>query len=360
MQYVTLLISLFFVSQIIAEPTKGGLSLKGSIFSDLSLMHYYNSNERDSLGFGGLTTISLNAKNRNRKHAKVDASIEIKMPYGKGIGSSSTADDSSSTDSPIFSDYILFSMDNSILMIDIRRLYLSLYLPFADISIGRQIINFGKGTLFSPISVFSTVDIYDFTYRKNGSDIIKTAFPINNLWGIDLITELPYYNKEHTTAIKAYGNIKSFDLSLIGMYRHESEDILAGLEFKGDLILGVYSELLFNYKKNKSPGFDAMIGIDYSIRSKWIFIAEYLYTSNNHYHQIYGSVSFLINELLKSGVSIIQNFDQKSTLGTAFISYNILQNADITFYVRGYNNDPFGENLPAHDIDYALRVEVKF
>ncbi len=358
-----LTIVIIMISTTLFAQEKGEFDTKGSFYSDLSLLHYNNSDTKDSLGFSGMSTLSLNMRNRNRKFAKVDGAFELKLPYGAFNSSVALPDDSTSDeeDQPMVSDYILASLDGSVILLDIRRLYTAFYFDRFELSIGRQNVDFGQGMIFSPIDQFSSVDISDFRYRKNGSDVVHLEVPFNNLWGVTGTVELPYGEREHSSALKLFGTAGSFDLATVVMYRHVEEAILPGISFKGDAFVGLYGEGVVKIPTNdESSFFDGMIGMDYSIASKWLFVAEYQYLGENSRHSLFGAANYSINELLATGASVIHSITDNSSLATAQFTWNALQNADFTFFIRGYNNEPFGEGVPAYDLDYSLRATVKF
>jgi hypothetical protein len=357
-----IVICLLVVSTLFAQE-KGGFDTKGSFYSDLSLLHYRNSDTKDSLGFSGMSTLSLNMRNRNRKFAKVDGAFELKLPYGAFDNSVSLPDDNTSEEieQPLGSDYILASLDGSVILLDIRRLYSAFYFNQFELSIGRQNIDFGQGMIFSPIDQFSSVDVSDFRFRKNGEDVVHLEVPFNNLWGVTGTMELPYGEREHSSALKLFGTVGSFDLSTVVMYRHLEEAILPGISFKGDAFVGLYGEGVVKIPTNDSSAhFDGMVGMDYSVASKWFFVAEYQFLGNDSRHSLFGAANYTINELLAAGASVIHSVTDNSSLATAQVTWNALQNADFTFFVRGYNNEPFGDGLPMHDLDYSLRATVKF
>ncbi len=353
-----LLLLLLFHSFLFARD--GGLETKGSFYSDLSLLHYANSDTNDSLSFSGMSTLNLNIRNRNRSQAKVDGSLEIKMPYGS-FESTSMPGENEEVEIPIMSDYVLASLDGSYLLLDLRRLYAALYFDRVELSFGRQNIDFGEGMIYSPIDLFSTVDVSDFRYRKSGADVVNMEVSLTDLAGFSGTVELPYGSREHSSALKLFTTLGSFDIAGVGIYKHKAENGIGGVTFKGDAYIGVYGEALCHIpNKNEETSFDGMIGLDYSVASKWFFVGEYQYTGLNDHHSMFLATNYTFNELLSGGASVIHSISDESSLATAQITYNVLQNADLTLFVRGYNNHPFGEDLPSYDIDYSLRAVIKF
>lgn len=357
----TYLIFLMIVSALMGQ-TLGGFETKGSFYSDLSLLHYHNRDAKDSLGFAGMSTLSLNVRNRNRSFAKVDGALEVKMPYGSFDESVTLPDDTvNSSDQPLLSDYVIASLDGSYLLLDLRRLYSSLYFENFELSIGRQYIGFGQGMIFSPMDQFSSVDVSDFRYRKNGADVFHLDVPLSDLWGVTATMELPYGEREHSSALKIFGTAGSFDMALVAMYRHVEEAVLPAFSFKGDLFVGLYGEAVVKIHTSDSVSyFDGMLGMDYSLKNRWTFVTEYQFQGRESRNSLFGAVNYQINDLVGLGVSLIHSFADSSSLANGQVTWNALQNADLTFFVRGYNNEPFGKDLPAYDLDYSLRAVVKF
>ncbi len=352
-------IIILFATSLFAQQ-RGGFDMRGSFYSDLSALHFYDSDGKDSLGFSGMSTLAINAKNRNRSSAKVDMALEIKMPYGT-FGERSLPDDSTSAAGPVLSDYLLASLDGSMILIDLRRLYGELYFDNFELSIGRQNIGFGVGSIFSPVDKFSQVEFSDFRFRRSGSDVVHLFVPIGNMWGVTATAELPYGDREHSSAMKLFGTVGSFDIAATTTYRHKSEAVLPGFTFKGDAFVGLYGEGVLVVNDDSSDTFfDGMFGVDYSIASKWLFLSEYQYLGRDSKHSIMGGATYSINELLSTSAYVIQAITDTTTMGTAQITWNALQNADITAFVRGYLNDPYSAGDSAHDLDYSLRVTVKF
>lgn len=363
-QCKTFLIFLVIVSALPGQ-TQGGFDTKGSFYSDLSLLHYHNRDAKDSLGFAGMSTLSLNVRNRNRSFAKVDGALEVKMPYGTFDESVTLPDDSVNSsdgrDKPLLSDYVIGSLDGSYLLLDLRRLYSSLYFENFELSIGRQYIGFGQGMIFSPMDQFSSVDVSDFRYRKSGADVFHLDVPISDLWGVTATMELPYGEREHTSALKIFGTAGSFDLALVTMYRHVEETVLPAISFKGDAFVGLYGEGVVKIPtSDESPYFDGMLGMDYSLKNRWTFVTEYQFQGLKSRNSLFGAVNYQINDLVGMGVSVIHSFADSSSLANGQVTWNALQNADLTLFVRGYNNDPLGDDLPGYDLDYSLRAVVKF
>ncbi len=342
---------------------KSGLQFNGSMYSDLGWSHYYKSSTSDSVSFCGVSVLGVGFKNSNRKYAKVEGILDILLPHGHYAKSWSQGMSSflaPMADSLIGSPLLPFIMD-------LRKLYVSMYLPWADITLGRQVVNFGKGVLFSPVDVFSSVELADLNYRRRGADIISARFPLGNLSGLDVIAQLPQGAGAHSNALRAFTTKWDFDLAAVGIYRHGAagdtvgDKVLGGLSFKGDMKAGLTGETVIHYTtKGGSTYGEVMAGADYSWGQKWFVSGEYLYRDTGlvhplwGVHNVYGSIRYMINDLMHVSLSLIHVISTPSSIGMVQYFYNILQNVNATVYCRAF------DGLSTPNLEYAGRVEVKF
>jgi hypothetical protein len=342
-----------------ATPSQAGLQFNGSMYSDLSLYHF-GALDADSLVFGGRNTLTVNVKNVNREHGKVEGSLDLLMLYGAQADAVYGAARETLP--------ALLAIEGAPLLLDLRELYFAVYLPFVDMSLGRQIVNFGKGFIFSPVDVFSSVDIVDLTFRRHGSDVVAARFPLGTLAGVDLISGFPSGDAEYASAAKVYANVAGFDWSAVGIYTHRADELTVGASFKGDIKIGVYGEAAERFVGGVDErSFEAMLGGDYSFLSNDLVVqAEYLHVGKPDSvgalwgkNNAFASVTYRINDIMNVSANAIHNFTADATIATLQYFYNILQNVDAVAYVRGYRGAL--EGFPAFpDVEYAARVEVKF
>jgi hypothetical protein len=357
---------------ITEEPSRQGLEFSGYMYADIGAFSYLPGGVKDSSVFSGTTVLDTRFMNVNRSHAKVEGDFEVILPYGvaaelytAGLRSNTIDSVTQNADRANTRYFDLSGMGKSPILLDMRKLYLEAYLPFADIAVGRQIINFGKGLIFSPIDAFSTVQIMDLNFRRNGSDVANARIPLGDLSGIDCIVEAPFGNNEHSSAAKFFTTIAGWDVSMVGLYRHLSGESLAGAAFKGDAVVGLYGELVEHIVKGiDDQYFEGMTGVDYSIHNTWFFNAEYYYNDRPAavpslwgHNNTYTSVQFAPNELMRLSVIGLYQFEEHRAIGMLAWDYSVLQNADLTAYIRGYDH-MHGIGVP--DLQYAIRAEVTF
>jgi len=340
------------------------LKIWGSNFIDLNGYHYLN-NENDSLKIGAMNTFRLNFQNINKRYAKIVGNFDLIIPFGYTADQFQDLIDAS--DSLSLPYYPLFVQGNTPVLLDIRKLYLSMYLPFADITLGRQIINYGKGVVFSPIDVFSTVDIANINFERHGSDVAVVKIPFSYLSGLDIVTELPRKDHEYSSEVRGYFAAFGFDVALNTIYKHRSQELIAGLSFKGDAFFGMYGEIVEHLVNDFSDKyFEGMLGLDYSIDNTYIFTTEYYYKNSNiknewGKHNLFFSFQYVINDLINVSAHTIGSDvggNDQMLMYMGQCNYNILQNVNLITYARYFSHKKDVKNIP--DLEYAVRVEVKF
>ncbi len=376
-----LLLSSFLILMLLCSvfaEEKGGLDFKGKLRNDNMLLHDLSLSAHGEtlhyLSYGGINLVRLNFKNAEREFAKVEADLDIIMLYGayKDLMLSST----NSNASP------MADLETDMVLLNLRKFYLALYPGFGDIIIGRQIINFGVGMVFSPIDAFSTVDLVDINFERKGSDIIMTRFYFSDLSGLDIITTPSTKMDKSASAVKLYANCLGFDISAVGIYKSKEKEALAGLAFKGDLELGVHGEFVEHFKSDgRERYFESMLGIDYSFfDTDFLFFLDYYYNEsiidtenlvlsdlskiNNIFynkHYIYFAIQCIISEIENVGSSIVWNINDMTSITTLQYFNNIFQNANLIFYVQHFDgqiNDV--KALDLFDLIYSVRIEVMF
>jgi hypothetical protein len=324
------------------------------------------------MDFAGSNLLTLDMRSAISSQVKIDGSVDLWLFTG------AYADAIRQTDSS--SILPILQTTSAVVIADIRKLYASLYLPLADISVGRQIISFGQGMVFSPIDVFSTVNILDLSLRRSGSDVARVRVPFGDLSGIDAIAKSTSQKDGAAAAIKAYSHAGCFDFSGIGIYQGAQNEAITGVTFKGDLVAGVYGELVEHWHEGGDRFFVGMLGTDYSIENQWFFTAEYMFNERaqinqipaqlslletsiplTHHHYGFVNARYKINDIMNVSASAIADITAQSGIFTAQYFYNILQNANIILYVQYYPASMNGL-LPQNvgTATYGLRIEVAF
>ncbi len=357
-----------------AHAQTGGLELGGSLLADASALQ---TAFESPVGItpGGFSQLTITMVNRNRQFAKVEG--EGILTLWAGAYAPLAASQGSSTG--------LFTAStpngSTAMTVEIRKLYLAVFTQLADVSLGRQIINFGVGTLFSPIDAFTVPLLSDLNYVRTGSDVVRLDAQLNDVSGLEAVSTVAGSQQGLSSAFKAYTNLLDFDIAGVGLYRGSRNEALAGAYFKGDLELGVYGEAVQHFLfSSEQSWFEGMLGADYSIEKTWFFTLEYYYNGNPaspgslafqdlvnapalflNQHYLYLMSRWQPTELLGISASIIWDISAQIVLPTLQLSYSVAQNANLVVYGRYFSGDiRSGGPWPGPDFQYGLELAVSF
>lgn len=338
----------------------GGLKTWGSLRTDLiGIQSFGYENIKDQFDYAGAGILTLNFKNLNSSTVKVESSADLILLYGiykqqkqksRGI--------------------LLSEKSNDALIVDIRKLYAGFFIGNTDLYAGRQIINYGYGLVFSPVDIFSSVDIYDLSFARSGSDVIRLRIPLGATGGVEMTGGLEGTSHNAVAGTKVYTTVRGIDLSAVGIYKKESDEIIGGLVFKGDFIAGIYGEIAEHRDLDmEHQYFSGMLGVDYSLFNRYFFNAEYLFNektdslANRQFtgkHNIFLSGKYVFDELSNIQLTAISDLENGSGFLTAQYSRNILQNANMILYSRYFYNDHPGMHDQIPDLYYGIRLEAAF
>jgi hypothetical protein len=357
----------------VAQET-GGLDLSGSLLADVSALQT-SFESPTGITPGGFSQFTINMVNRNKQFAKVE---------GTGIVSVWTGAYAPLAASEALSTGLFMATvpDNSAaITVELRKLYVEVFTPVADISLGRQIVNFGVGTLFSPIDAFTVPLLSDLNYVRTGSDVVRLDAQFSDVSGLEAVSTIAGGVSTLTSALKLYSNVLDFDLAGVGMYRGSRNEVLAGAYFKGDIELGVYGEAVEHFLYSPwSTYFEGMLGADYSIEKTYFFTLEYYYNGNPavpgslgaldlanapalflNQHYLYLMARWQFTDLAGLSASVIWDVSASVILPTLQFTYNVVQNANLVVYGRYFSGDiRSGAAWPGPDFQYGVEVQVSF
>jgi len=357
-----------------AHAQTGGLDLSGSLLGDASALQTAFESPA-GISPGGFSELTLSMVNRNRQFAKVEGTGIITV----WTGAYSPLAVSQASTSGLFA--AVTPDGSAAVTVELRKLYLAVFTSIADISMGREIITFGVGTLFSPIDAFTVPLLSDLNYVRTGSDVVRLDAQFSDVSGLEAVSTLAGSLDALSTALKLYTNVSGFDLAGVGMYRGSRNETLAGAYFKGDIELGVYGEAVQHFIV--SPWltyFEGMLGADYSVEKAYFFTLEYYYNGNPstpgslapldlahapalflNQHYLYFMSRWQATDLVGLTASIIWDISASVVLPTLQLSYNVVQNADLLIYGRYFSGDiRSGAAWAGPDFQYGVEVQVSF
>ncbi|MBU1076883.1 MAG: hypothetical protein KKH98_06285, partial [Spirochaetes bacterium] len=162
--------------------------------------------------------------------------------------------------------------------------------------IGRFLPAWGKGKVFRPLDIFVPQYYFLNSLSFRGTDGLSAKYYFSDLSSfellavpsfdvrpimpsIDLSSNSPLTNAiDHTVvAANIELHIATFDNSLILLHDAGSGMNLIGLTFKGDAVLGLWSELSYSFDQKRKTALKASIGADYSFAKYYFLSAEFFY-----------------------------------------------------------------------------------
>lgn len=156
----------------------------------------------------------------------------------------------------------------------VDRLYLRLYLPRADVSLGKQFVNWGVGYAWDPTDVFNPPDPTDPLGERPGVLSAVVRIPVGPLdyWSLAAA--------EERLGVRRRGNIDGTDWAVVAVA--DRGDAVIGADFKGDLGVGWRLGAAYRIPQGSSgfaseeASWQALLGADYSwLNGKLVWLGEY-------------------------------------------------------------------------------------
>lgn len=277
------------------------------------------------------------------------------------------------------------SNNSSILYTNIDRLNLSYTYKDLFVQIGRQRINWGINSVWTPNDIFNSSSFINFDYaEKPGSDAIRLQYYLDFASSFELVSKLDH-NSDLTLAGKLQFNKWDYDFQILGGF--SKTDYIIGAGWAGDIAnAGFTGEFTYFFDKNSSENSDRIfvssIGANYTFSNSLFISGEILFNSignvgktnlpNNLFdldysaknlsparYSIFSQMSYPITPLLSSSLATIIN----PTDGSLFLSPNceISLNEDVYLLIAGQFF--FGEDFTEwgdYGKFYYLRIKWNF
>ncbi|MCB0738055.1 MAG: hypothetical protein KDC92_11120 [Bacteroidetes bacterium] len=152
-----------------------------------------------------------------------------------------------------------------------------------NLRVGRQRINWGINTVWTPNDVFNALNYLDFDYEERpGSDAVKFQYYLGDFSNLEVAFS-PADSIEGSIAAIKYGtNYKGYDYQIMGGYYKQDLVLGAGWAgniksagFKGEASYFTHQNAVFDSFGNLS----ATASIDYTFKKGWYGGVSFLYTS---------------------------------------------------------------------------------
>ena len=152
-----------------------------------------------------------------------------------------------------------------------------------DVTVGRQRINWGIGTVWTPNDIFNTFNYFDFDYEERpGADAARIQYNLNTSSSLDLAVSAGKTADQRIAALMYHWNKWDYDFQLFSGVYHQ--DVAAGLGWAGNIAgAGFKGEVtaFTPYEKGiaDSTVIAASLSVDYGFRNGIYVLLSGLYNS---------------------------------------------------------------------------------
>lgn len=242
----------------------------------------------------------------------------------------------------------------------VDRAYIRLYFSYADVTIGKQRISWGRSMLWSPFDVFNRVNFFEPQEEKFGINAFRITVPTGTISMIDVVFAPKDLLDKSSAGIRALWNWHGVEFAVTAIhYVHLLfRQNIYGFEWKGDKEVGIWFEGAYFNEKPSDSGimlpanyFRWLVGLDYSfdVGNGLFIMAEYTHdesgepdkTRYNYSHlftgrrlllardYIYSSIQFRYSDLTSLSTTILANMNDRSVFFMPGISYLIFPDSEL-------------------------------
>ncbi len=239
---------------------------------------------------------------------------------------------------------------------DIQRLNFETSLFDIHLTLGRFLPQYHYTNFFQPLNVFLGPQFFKESVIYKGIDGIRLRKFLTPMTSLEYVCRPEAVVDSSSHLFNLTSHIGSFDYSIIGMYEGNSETFLPGFGFKGDLVISLFNETLFEIARGDSMNVTSSTGFDYSF-GNIMTMFEYLYNGGERYlspreglsltgaHYLFANIFHFVPMGRSIGCSAIFNLDDESGLISAYYQNEVMHGVDfltgIYFPVSGEAVDEF-------------------
>ena len=255
----------------------------------------------------------------------------------------------------------------------LRTLFAKVDLDWISFTAGRQVVNYGRGTLWSPTDVFTELDLAGISPVRRGTDALRATVPLGETAGLDLVAAPALAPADGRYSARLNALLGDADAAVMAARDGAGKGWLFGADFKTDLVVGLTGEAVYDQPDAGGWGWiRAAAGADWSI-GDFILAAEYYYNGGGAAadllfpgtHNLSASVTWSVSELLRVSLSVIADIEQGAGTATLLSRVSAAQNADVTAFLLAGNGSAgygigYGVGGASWSAQAGLGVEVKF
>jgi len=335
--------------------------------------------DNGDVSYGSATTLGLDLRARGA-HARAEASVEASLLTGAAAALAwAVARD------PVFGrpDELLVPAPPTapvpavppaaLFALRVRTLYLKLDPGWAALTLGRQVVNYGRGALWSPTDIFTELDLTGLSPVRLGTDAARLTVPLGSTAAVDAVAAPTLAPADGQYALRVGGLVGDVDGAVMAARDGRGKGWVVGGDFKADIVVGIYGEAVYELLDSGLAGvFRGAAGADWSF-DNFIAAAEYYYNSGGAdadplfpgAHNVYFSLTWTPTELVQCAALTFVDVSDGTGTVTVLTAVSVAQNATLKVFLQGGNSPTglgigTGGDVSTWVLQAGLNVEVKF
>ncbi|PKL24504.1 MAG: hypothetical protein CVV47_08650 [Spirochaetae bacterium HGW-Spirochaetae-3] len=248
------------------------------------------------------------------------------------------------------------------------------------VTLGRQIVNWGNGLLWSPADLFAETRLVGLSPERVGADAIRVALPLGALGGVEAVAAPASDPSDGSYGGRLYGYALGSDFGLQAARDGAAAKTTVSAAVKTDLVLGLWAEIAYAVPDGAGPGdgsLETVAGADWSIGS-WFFVAaEYRYNAGGARdaaealeaaaegeayparHYLYADASAKAGDFASLGIGSVVDLGDGIASVTLSAALDVEQDASLTIWA-GYSSGSM-TSLDGNDAaSFGMRLALAF
>jgi len=249
--------------------------------------------------------------------------------------------------------------------IDLDRAFVNLYFKKFDLSVGKQRVALGISYIWAPLDVFNRVNVLEPKEEKPGVNAIKAYIPLGKRTALTAVFSPDDRLDTSSSALRLHTQLGNVDIAATAIRDGVKEQSIWGLDLRGELGIGWWLEGAYI----RSGGVDDMklvVGADYTfpLGNGLYWLNEYFYDSSGEgdrslydynlvlsgerftlgRNYLFSMFQYGVNQLLSVSLSGIVNLEDGSYTVNPSVSYDIMQNVNLStgfYFPLGKENGEF-------------------
>ncbi|MEI6388946.1 MAG: hypothetical protein WCQ50_20225 [Spirochaetota bacterium] len=246
--------------------------------------------------------------------------------------------------------------DEAAVSFRLRTLWARLDLGELRIQAGRQVINHGRGELWSPADIFSQFDLSGVSPERLGTDALRASLSLGGLSTLEAVAAPGSDPAKGRYAARLSGNALGLDGSILAAWEGKGSStgrIVAAADCKFDLGAGFYAEAAASFDPRASAPFDSAeprlaLGFDWSF-GDFIVASEYYWNGRGAKsdpawpgrHWLFASLAWSLSDRARLAAALTGTpFDDSGSLvaerpwrAQASLAFDSSQNSSLLAFV---------------------------